>query len=64
MEIRECSSPAEVKTMNTKQLRDAFLVDGLMQAGKIKMVYTHHDRVIVGGAVPVDGDLKLQGAAA
>jgi len=48
--------------MDTQRLREEFLVEGLMQCDKIKMVYTHHDRVIVGGAVPVRKELRLDGA--
>jgi len=58
-ESRYASSPKAVKNYDTKQLRDEFLIDDLMQSGKIKFVYTHYDRYIVGGAVP-ETDLKLE----
>lgn len=51
-ETRYASSPQAVKQYDTKQLRDEFLIEDLMQNGKIKFVYTHYDRYMAGGAVP------------
>lgn len=50
---RYASSPAAVKQYDTKQLRDEFLVDNLMQEGKVTLTYSHYDRYIAGSAVPV-----------
>ena len=38
--------------MTTQQLRDHFLVQGLMQPGTIQLVYSHYDRLIIGAVVP------------
>jgi 4-deoxy-L-threo-5-hexosulose-uronate ketol-isomerase len=51
--------PNEFKSMHTEQLRAAFLVEELFEADKIKMVYSHYDRLIVGGALPSTSSLKL-----
>ena len=40
-------------------MRDEFLIDDLMQDGKIKITYTHYDRYLAGGAVPT-GALTLE----
>ena len=45
-------SPADIATMNTDRLRAEFLAEGLFVPGQITLVYTHMDRLIVGGAVP------------
>ena len=58
-ETRYASSPKAVKQYDTQQLRDEFLINDLMQNGKIKWVYTHYDRYMAGGAVPTS-DLKLE----
>ncbi|MFD0861599.1 5-dehydro-4-deoxy-D-glucuronate isomerase [Sungkyunkwania multivorans] len=58
-ETRYASSPQAVKQYDTQQLRDEFLIDDLMQVGKIKLTYTHYDRYIAGSAVPTT-DLKLE----
>ena len=59
MEIRFQQSPAETRTMTTSQLRENFLVDGLMEPGKIKLVYSHYDRMIIGGVVPGVNEISL-----
>lgn len=59
MEIRFQSSPREVKGMNTQELRENFLVQQLMQVDAITLVYSHFDRVIVGGVMPVNHPVQL-----
>ena len=59
MEVRFAVGPEETKGFDTQQLIDNFLVKDLMVADKLKLVYTHYDRVIVGGAVPVSKTLTL-----
>jgi 4-deoxy-L-threo-5-hexosulose-uronate ketol-isomerase len=46
--------------MNTAQLREHFLVASLMKADAINLTYSHYDRVIVGGAMPVTNELLLE----
>jgi 4-deoxy-L-threo-5-hexosulose-uronate ketol-isomerase len=60
MEIRFCNSPAETKAMNTEQLRANFLVENLMQPDKLTLLYTHYDRMIIGGAKPVEKTVMLK----
>ena len=52
MEERFHNSPAEVSRMNTDELRKAFAITDLMQPWKNKVVYSHYDRMVIGGAVP------------
>lgn len=59
MEIRFQQSPGETMGMSTSALRDNFLLEQLMQADNIKLVYSHYDRVIIGGAKPVGKTLSL-----
>ncbi|MGK2255852.1 MAG: 4-deoxy-L-threo-5-hexosulose-uronate ketol-isomerase, partial [Brevundimonas sp.] len=42
-----------------EQLRDRYLVSGLFQPGRISLNYSHHERLIIGGAVPTDAPLAL-----
>ena len=60
MEIRFQNSPAETKQMNTAQLRENFLIEKLMMNDTIKLVYSHYDRVIVGGIKPFTKKIKLE----
>jgi 4-deoxy-L-threo-5-hexosulose-uronate ketol-isomerase len=45
--------------MNTDQLRENFLVQDLMQDDLIHLVYSHYDRVIIGGAKPASKTIHL-----
>ena len=59
-EVRYAASPREVKGMDTNELRDEFLVQDLITANNVKLVYSHYDRYILGGAMPVDKPLELE----
>jgi len=50
---RYASSPQAVKQYDTKQLREEFLIDNLMQEGEIILTYSHYDRYIAGSATPI-----------
>jgi 4-deoxy-L-threo-5-hexosulose-uronate ketol-isomerase len=63
VETRPAISPSEAKGMDTTALRAAFLGDGLFAAGEIRLVYTHYDRMVVGGAVPDGQPLSLDHVA-
>lgn len=53
-ETRYASSPQAVKEYNTAQLRAEFLIDNLMEVGKVNLTYSHYDRYIAGSAVPLE----------
>jgi 4-deoxy-L-threo-5-hexosulose-uronate ketol-isomerase len=59
MEERFQNHPEEVKKMDTGQLRSAFAITDLMKNGEIHFVYSHYDRMIIGGIVPADKEMKL-----
>lgn len=59
MEIRFQNSPKETSRMNTAELRENFLIESLMMNDEVKLVYSHYDRVIVGGVKPVKKSLDL-----
>ncbi len=60
MEIRHAISPFEAKNFDTKALRENFLINNLFQPGKLKTLYSHIDRIIVGGVCPADQALQLE----
>ena len=60
MQIRFQNSPKEVKGMTTEELREHYLCESLMQDDAISYVYSHHDRIITGGAKPVNQSLFLR----
>ena len=63
MEIRFQSSPKEVKGMTTEELRSNFLVPALMKDNTLSLVYSHYDRVIVGGVKPLQEKIALPNEA-
>lgn len=59
MQMRYPSHPEKVKTFTTDQLRDEFLIPTLFSDDQLTLVYSHIDRIIVGGAAPVNGTVAL-----
>lgn len=59
LEVRHAVSPREARGFDTAALRAAFLVTGLFQPGRARLVYSHVERMIVGGAVPLETALAL-----
>lgn len=59
MKIRFEHSPKEVSKMNTKELREAFLMQHLMKEDEITYIYSHYDRLITGGVKPLHQSVSL-----
>lgn len=59
MELRTAASPRDVKHYTTERLREEFLIPQIFFPDDIKLVYSHIDRIITGGAMPVAHSLKL-----
>ena len=59
MQVRFQNSPLETSRMETKELRDNFLVQNLMVPGEVNLVYSHYDRMIIGGIVPLADAIAL-----
>ena len=59
METRYGMHPDQAKSLDTAGLRHEFLLQGLFRAGEVNLVYSHIDRIIVGGVVPTTGTLEL-----
>lgn len=60
MEIRYQQSPEEVRQLNTAAIRDHFLVSSLFESEKVRLLYSHYDRMIIGGVKPVQKSIELQ----
>lgn len=60
MELRTAASPRDVKHYTTQRLREEFLIPQLFFEDDMKLVYSHIDRIITGGAMPVKKELKLE----
>lgn len=62
MEIRYASSNKDAKHYDTTRLREEYLIQDLFTTNNIKLVYSHYDRIIVGGACPTTETIKLEGS--
>lgn len=51
--------PAMMAGASNQDLRDRYLIEGLFADGTIKLNYLHQERLVIGGAVPVEGGLVL-----
>jgi 4-deoxy-L-threo-5-hexosulose-uronate ketol-isomerase len=52
VQTRHPTHPDELAQLTSPALRGRFLVDDLFVPGEVNLVYSHHDRIVVGGAVP------------
>ena len=60
MEIRNASNAKDVKHYTTDRLREEFHISNLFTKDNIRMVYSHIDRIITAGFMPVFQELKLE----
>ncbi len=60
MEIRHPIHPDHGKQLDTVGLRKEFLIQELFQPGKVKMVYSHIDRIVTAGICPVEKSLHIE----
>ena len=58
MDIRYSTGKEPFKRMTTDELRDEFLVTGIFKADDISCVYSHIDRIVVMGCMPVKEEVS------
>ena len=59
-ELRYAAHPEDARSYDTQRLRRDFLIDKLFASDEVNMVYSMYDRMIVGGAMPVNESLHLE----
>ena len=59
LDIRYANHPDDSKHYTTEELRKHYLIENVFVADEISLTYSHQDRMIAGGAMPVNGELKL-----
>jgi len=57
LDVRHATAPGSLETATTEDLRARFVVTGMFVPGEVRGTYTHHDRMVVAGAVPVGSDV-------
>ena len=59
MDIRYSTGPNDVKRYTTEELRKEFLITSLYQPDTVQAVYSHVDRMVVLGIMPVNEELPI-----
>lgn len=59
MKILYAHHPEDFKTYNTEKIRDQFLMEKVFSPDQVELTYSHVDRIIYGGAMPVEKALTL-----
>lgn len=60
VDIRYSTGKEPFKTMTTEELRKEFLIQNIFKADDISAVYSHIDRIVTLGVLPVHGTVDLQ----
>ena len=60
MDIRYSTGKEPFKRMTTEELRDEFLITGMFKADDVSAVYSHVDRIVTMGAMPVKQRVNLE----
>ena len=60
LEVRYANHPEDSKHYTTEELRKHYLVEKVFIEDDISLVYSHQDRIIAGGVMPVTKALKLE----
>ena len=55
----QATHPDMMEGASNEALRERYLVPGLFVPGSVKLVYSHNERFVLGGAVPSSGPVKL-----
>jgi 4-deoxy-L-threo-5-hexosulose-uronate ketol-isomerase len=60
LDIRYANHPDDVRHYTTEQLRRHFLIDTVFAADEPRLTYSHVDRIIAGGIMPVNAGVALE----
>ena len=58
--VQTACHPDDVKHYDTTTLRERFVMEKVMVPDEIRVTYTMYDRLVYGGAMPVDRELTLE----
>ena len=59
LETRYANHPDDSRYYDTEALRSNYLIEKVFEADEIRLTYSHQDRIIAGGAMPVEKELAL-----
>lgn len=58
-DVRFATHPTEMDRLTPAELRERFVLESLFVPGEVRFTLTHHDRILIGGALPVGGTLDV-----
>ncbi|MGL5209330.1 5-dehydro-4-deoxy-D-glucuronate isomerase [Cetobacterium sp.] len=61
LDTRYANHPEDSKHYTTEELRKHYLMETVFVADEVNLMYSHVDRVIAGGVMPVETEVKLEG---
>lgn len=59
LDIRYSTHPDDSKLYTTEELREKYFIGTVFEKDEISLTYSHFDRIVAGGALPVTKALKL-----
>jgi len=59
LDVRYNNHPLDSKKYDTQTLRDRYLIEKVFGVDELLLTYSHHDRFIAGGAMPVNKEVVL-----
>jgi 4-deoxy-L-threo-5-hexosulose-uronate ketol-isomerase len=59
IDMRQVAHPRDVRRYDTAALRGDFLIERVFAPGEVTFTFSHMERMIVGGAMPLSGALTL-----
>lgn len=59
-DVRYANHPDDSKNYDTDRLRRNYHISNLFEADSINLTYSHQDRIIAGGIMPVESELRLE----
>lgn len=59
MDIRYSTGKEPFSRMNTEEIRKEFLIQNIFEADDVSAVYSHVDRIVTLGCMPVSGRSRL-----
>lgn len=60
LDIRYSSHPEDSRFYTTEEMREKYLIEKVFSADEILLTYSHFDRIVAGGIMPIKKALKLE----
>lgn len=60
MNIRYANHPEDSKHYTTDEIRRHYLIDKIFGSNEILLTYSHVDRIIAGGVMPINEEIRLE----